>query len=85
MARNISPRTTWSTVAATSAAPGQTSRRKTLTDRTIILGLDATDMTLLWLTLVVSMPTFALERTDVLLGAVHLLLFLACLMLIFEG
>ena len=55
-----------------------------LTDRTIILGLDAANMTLLLLTLVVSMLTFALERTNVLLGAVHLLLFVAYLMLIFE-
>jgi Ca2+:H+ antiporter len=53
-----------------------------ITDRTIILGLDAPDAILLALTLVVSMLTFALERTNVLLGAVHLLLFLAYLMLI---
>jgi hypothetical protein len=32
----------------------------------------------------VSMLTFALERTNVLLGAVHMLLFLAYLMLIFQ-
>jgi Ca2+:H+ antiporter len=32
----------------------------------------------------VSLLTFALERTNVLLGAVHLLLFFAYLMLIFE-
>jgi len=56
-----------------------------ITNRTIILGLDAPDATLLVLTLVVSMLTFALERTNVLLGAVHLLLFLAYLMLIFEN
>jgi Ca2+:H+ antiporter len=55
-----------------------------ITGRTIILGLDAVDTTLLLLTLVVSMLTFALERTNVLLGAVHLLLFLAYLMLILE-
>ena len=55
-----------------------------LTNRTIILGLDTANMTLLLLTLVVSMLTFALERTNVLLGAVHLLLFVAYLMLIFE-
>ena len=55
-----------------------------LTDRTIILGLDAVDTTLLLLTLAVSMLTFALERTNVLLGAVHLLLFLAYLALMFE-
>jgi len=33
---------------------------------------------------VVSMMTFAMERTNILLGAVHLLLFLAYLMLIFQ-
>jgi Ca2+:H+ antiporter len=55
-----------------------------ITNRTIILGLDAADAVLLVLTLAVSMLTFALERTNVLLGAVHLLLFLAYLMLIFE-
>jgi Ca2+:H+ antiporter len=56
-----------------------------VTGRTLILGLDAADSTLLLLTLAVSMLTFALERTNVLLGAVHLLLFLAYLMLIFAN
>ena len=55
-----------------------------LTDKTVILGLGAGDMVLLLLTLVVSMLTFALERTNVLQGAIHLLLFLAYLILIFE-
>jgi Ca2+:H+ antiporter len=55
-----------------------------LTDRTIILGLDAANAVLLGLTLVVSMLTFALARTNMLLGAVHLLLFVAYLMLIFD-
>jgi Ca2+:H+ antiporter len=53
-------------------------------DQTIVLGLDAVDTTLLLLTLGVSTLTFASARTNVLLGAVHLLLFLAYLMLIFE-
>ncbi len=52
--------------------------------QTIVLGLDPVDMVLLALTLAVSMLTFASARTNVLLGAVHLLLFLAYLMLIFE-
>jgi Ca2+:H+ antiporter len=52
--------------------------------KTIVLGLDAVDTTLLLLTLLVSMLTFALERTNLLLGAVHLVLFLSYLMLIFE-
>jgi Ca2+:H+ antiporter len=55
-----------------------------LTETTVILGLDAVDTTLLLLTLVVSMMTFAVDRTNVLLGAVHLLLFFAYSMLIFE-
>jgi Ca2+:H+ antiporter len=55
-----------------------------VTGQTIVLGVDAVDMTLLLLTLAVSMLTFANDRTNVLLGAVHLLLFLAYLMLIFE-
>ena len=55
-----------------------------LTGKTVILGLSPSDMVLLLLTLVVSMLTFALERTNVLQGAIHLLLFLAYLILIFE-
>ena len=55
-----------------------------ITGQTIILGLDAVDTILLLLTLAVSTLTFASARTNVLLGAVHLLLFLAYLMLIFE-
>jgi len=55
-----------------------------LTGQTIVLGLDAVDSTLLVLTLAVSTLTFASARTNVLLGAVHLVLFLAYLMLIFE-
>jgi len=54
-----------------------------ITGRTIILGLEPTTAILLALTLVISIVTFALERTNVLLGAVHVLLFLAYLMLIF--
>jgi Ca2+:H+ antiporter len=55
-----------------------------ITGKSITLGLNAVDTLLLLLTLAVSMLTFALERTNILLGAVHLLLFLAYLMLIFE-
>jgi Ca2+:H+ antiporter len=55
-----------------------------ITDQTIVLGLDAADTTLLVLTLAVSTLTFASSRTNVLLGAVHLLLFLVYLMLMFE-
>jgi Ca2+:H+ antiporter len=55
-----------------------------LTHQTIVLGLDSVDATLLLLTLGVSTLTFASARTNVLLGAVHLLLFLAYLMLMFD-
>jgi len=55
-----------------------------ITGKPIVLGLGPVDMTLLLLTLAVSVLTFARERTNVLLGAVHLLLFLAYLMLMFE-
>ena len=55
-----------------------------ISGQTIHLGLDAVDMTLLLLTLGVSTLTFGSGRTNVLLGAVHVLLFLAYLMLIFE-
>jgi Ca2+:H+ antiporter len=55
-----------------------------VTGRQVVLGLDPADTTLLVLTLAVSTLTFASARTNVLLGAVHLLLFLAYLMLLFE-
>jgi Ca2+:H+ antiporter len=50
----------------------------------IILGLHPADQIMLALTLTLSLLTFCSPRTNVLLGAVHLLLFLAYLMLIFE-
>jgi Ca2+:H+ antiporter len=55
-----------------------------VTGKTIVLGLDPVDSILLVLTLAVCGLTFTSNRTNVLLGAVHLLLFLAYLMLIFE-
>jgi len=55
-----------------------------ITGQTIILGLDPVDTILLLLTLAVTVLTFGSARTNVLLGAVHCLLFLAYLMLIFE-
>jgi Ca2+:H+ antiporter len=55
-----------------------------LAHKTIILGLDPVDITLLSLTLVLSTMTFSSSRTNVLLGAVHLLLFFAYLLLIFQ-
>jgi Ca2+:H+ antiporter len=55
-----------------------------LADRTIVLGLDLLDTTQLLLALALSMLTFASARTNVLLGAVHLLLFFTYLLLMFE-
>jgi Ca2+:H+ antiporter len=55
-----------------------------VTGKTIVLGLDPVDSILLVLTLAICGLTFTSNRTNVLLGAVHLLLFLAYLMLIFE-
>jgi Ca2+:H+ antiporter len=54
------------------------------TGQQIILGLGTTDITLLILTLALSMVTFASQRTNLLLGAVHLLVFFAYLLFIFE-
>lgn len=55
-----------------------------VTGTSIILGLGSVDMIMLTLTLGLSTITFGSPRTNVLLGAVHLLLFLAYVMLIFE-
>jgi Ca2+:H+ antiporter len=55
-----------------------------ITGKTVMLGLDPADSLLLVLTLAVCALTFTSNRTNVLLGAVHLLLFLAYVMLIFE-
>jgi len=55
-----------------------------LAHKPIILGLDPVDTTLLSLTLVLSTMTFSSSRTNALLGAVHLLLFFAYLLLIFQ-
>lgn len=54
------------------------------TGQRIVLGLDPVDMILLALTLGLSMLTFASARTNVLQGVVHLLLFFAYLMLVFD-
>lgn len=54
------------------------------TGRTLILGVDATDTVMLTLTLITSILTFTLPRTNVLLGCVHLLLFGAYFMLMFD-
>ena len=55
-----------------------------LTEKSVILGLDAADMTVLLLTLILSTLTFSSSRTNILLGAVHVLVFLSYVVLIFE-
>jgi Ca2+:H+ antiporter len=55
-----------------------------ITGKTVVLGLGNIDMILLSLSLVVSVVTFGLERMNVMLGAVHMMMFLAYLMLIFD-
>ncbi len=55
------------------------------TGRTLILGLQNSDLVLLPLTLAVSIVTFGSGKTNILQGAVHLLLFAAYVMLIFQG
>lgn len=54
------------------------------TGRTLVLGIDAESTVMLVLTLLTSILTFSLPRTNVLLGCVHLLLFGAYLMLMFD-
>jgi Ca2+:H+ antiporter len=56
-----------------------------LLGREITLGLQSTDFVMLLLSLAVSVVTFSSGRTNVLQGAVHLILFAAYLLLIFQG
>lgn len=55
-----------------------------VTDLHVQLGLDQLDTLLLVLTLLVSTITFAGERTNSLQGAVHIMLFIAWIVLIFD-
>lgn len=55
-----------------------------ITGRPLTLGLDATSIVMLVLTLFTSILTFSLPRTNILLGCVHLLLFAAYLVLMFD-
>ncbi len=55
-----------------------------LAGKPIIFGLDPIDITLLSLTLVLSTTTLSSSRTNILLGAVHLVVFLAYVLLIFQ-
>jgi Ca2+:H+ antiporter len=52
--------------------------------REIILGVEHADSVMLMLTLTVSVVTFASGRTNVMQGAVHLVLFIVYLLLIFQ-
>jgi Ca2+:H+ antiporter len=56
-----------------------------LTGKTVVLGLGIVEMIILLLTLAVSTFTFTGGRTNFVQGAIHFLLFLAYLALIFEG
>jgi len=56
-----------------------------LTHHVVFLGLSGANNVLLLLTLAVSVVTFASGRTNVLQGAVHVVLFAAFLLLIFEA
>ena len=56
-----------------------------LTGHPLILGVEHANMFLLLLTLGLSVVTFASGRTNVLHGAVHLLLFLTFLLLMAQG
>ena len=55
-----------------------------ITNQHVILGLPDSQTVLLVVTLMVSMMTFSSARTNILQGAVHILLFLAYIMLIFQ-
>ena len=55
-----------------------------LTGRPFILGVEGADLVLLILTLIVSIITFSSARTNVIQGAVHLILFGAYLLLIYQ-
>jgi Ca2+:H+ antiporter len=55
-----------------------------ITGEKVILGLDATGMVLVTLTLLLSIVTFSGPRTTVLEGAVHLLVFFVYIVLVFS-
>ena len=55
-----------------------------VTGKPVVLGLPSSEVALLFVTLLVSMTTFSSNRTNILQGAVHILLFLVYIMLIFR-
>ena len=56
-----------------------------MSGRELVLGVEHADLVLLLLTLVVCVVTFSSGRTNVMQGAVHLVLFMVYLALIFQG
>ena len=56
-----------------------------ISGREVFLGLEKANNMLLLLTLAVCVVTFASGRTNILQGAVHVMLFAAFVMLIFQG
>ena len=56
-----------------------------LIDRPTVLGVEHTDLVLLILTLALSIITFTSGRTNMLQGVVHLLLFAAYILFIFQS
>lgn len=56
-----------------------------LIGRDIVLGLEHTDFVMLLLSLAVGVVTFSSGRTNVMQGAVHLILFVTYVLLIFQG
>jgi Ca2+:H+ antiporter len=55
-----------------------------VTGKTIVLGLGQVDSVLLVTTLVVSMVTFSSNKTNIIHGVVHLILFIAYIVMIFD-
>lgn len=54
-----------------------------LLDKTLVLGLESREVVLLAMTLILSMLTFGTGRTNMLFGAVHILVFAIYLMMVF--
>ncbi len=55
-----------------------------ITGKTVVLGLDNSDTTILILTAIMSILTFVSGRTNILQGAIHLLLFFVFILMIFD-
>ena len=55
-----------------------------LTGQTLELGLDTVEIIMLVMTILVSIVTFGVTRTNVIQGAVHVALFFGYVMLIFD-